>query len=68
MTTLLFLLAAACPQTKMVNRSKLPWNDRDRWEMTYAQKRCGEIYEDAPCLKTFYKLGFQDYYVSCGKP
>lgn len=68
MTTLLILLTVACPQTKMINRSKLPWVEYDRKEMKYAKKRCGEIYSDSPCLKEFYKLGFQDYYASCGEP
>lgn len=68
MTTLLILLTAACPQTRMINRSKLPWVEYDRKEMKYAKKRCGEIYPGNGCLKSFYKLGFQDYFALCGKP
>jgi hypothetical protein len=66
MTILAFLLAASCPQTKMVNQSKLPWTKWDRKEMAYCQKRCPYEYRDAPCLKEFFKLGFQDYFCECG--
>lgn len=62
------ILAVSCPDTKMINRSNLPWNDYDRQEMKYCQSRCSKEYDDAPCLKEFYKLGFQDYFCQCGKP
>jgi hypothetical protein len=68
MTLLAFILATACPETKMINKSKLPWVEWDYKEMHYAQKRCREIYSDSPCLIRFFKLGFQDYYASCGAP
>jgi len=63
-----FILSVACPPTKMINRSKLPWVPYDRMEMYYCQDRCPHEYKDAPCLKKFYKLGFQDYYAECGNP
>ena len=60
--------AATCPQTKMVNRSKLPWVAWDRKEMAYCKKKCPYEYPGNKCLKEFYKLGFQDYFCECGKP
>jgi hypothetical protein len=61
------LLALTCVLPIMQNTSKFPWNDYDRQELKYAQKRCGEIYSDAPCLRLFRKYNFQQYSVVCGK-
>lgn len=68
MSIVAFLLSTVCPETKMVNQSRLPWVEYDRKEMRYCQKRCPYEYKDAACLKSFYKLGFQDYYCECGNP
>jgi hypothetical protein len=68
MLVLALFFAVSCPETKKINKSNLPWNDFDRHEMSYCQKRCSKEYDDAPCLKSFFKLGFQDYYCECGKP
>jgi hypothetical protein len=61
------LSAAACPQTKVVNRSNLPWNDWDKNRMNYCKERCPYEYSDSPCLKAFFKLGARSYYCLCGK-
>lgn len=68
MTILAFLLSTACPETKMINQSKLPWIEYDRKEMRYCEKRCSYEYPGYECLKEFRKLGFQDYFCLCGKP
>ena len=60
-------LSLSCPTPLMQNASRFPWNDYDRKELRYAEKRCGEIYEDAPCVKLFRKFNDQQYTVICGK-
>lgn len=64
---LLFTLAMACPQVKYQNVTKFPWNEEDKKTLVQAQKRCGELYPDAPCVKLFRKFGERDYSVICGK-
>lgn len=66
MSTLLLLLAATCPETKMLNTSKEPWNDYDMSIYKYATKRCKELYSDAECVKLFKKYNVQQYSVVCG--
>lgn len=66
MNTLLFLLSISCPKTIIQNTSKLPWNDHDQSLLNQANKRCGEYYSDAPCVKKFIKYAFQSYSVVCG--
>lgn len=65
---LAFLLTTSCPKTLVINKSKLPWVKHDTDTKNYCQKRCPYEYKDAPCLKKFFKLGFQDYFCQCGKP
>ena len=51
----------------MQNVTKFPWNDYDRKELKYAEKRCGEIYgESGKCVKLFRKWGERDFSVVCG--
>ena len=52
-----FLLASACPATKMINQSKLPWVEWDYKEMKYCQDRV--LYKDVN-LKKFYNR-FQSF-------
>lgn len=63
-----FLLAVSlsCPNVKIVNKSGLPWNDYDQSMLNQAKKRCGELYQDAPCVKLFKKYEKQAYSVICG--
>lgn len=64
---MIFLLAAlSCPAPVMQNVSGYPWNDYDREELRYCERRCKEIYSDAPCVKLFRKFGKKDYSVICG--
>jgi hypothetical protein len=60
------LLALSCSPPVMQNKTKYPWNDFDRKELKYAQKRCGEIYKDSPCVKLFKKYDKNQYSVICG--
>jgi hypothetical protein len=48
------------------NTSKFPWNDYDEKTLTYAKRRCTELYEEAPCLKFFVKYDKKDYRATCG--
>lgn len=68
MNFLLFLAALSCPATKIVNTSGYPWNKDDAAMLRQAKVRCGELYEDSPCLKLIKKYGFNDYSVVCGAP
>lgn len=56
----------SCPITQMVNLSKFPWNDYDKEMVSYATKRCSQLYKRSPCLKIFTKKDEQDYTVICG--
>lgn len=64
---ILVLFALNCPQTIMINRTKERWSEWDRSRMNYCQKRCSKEYDDAPCLKRFYKTSHQVYFCLCGK-
>lgn len=61
------LLALSCPATVMQNVSSYPWNAYDRKILRQAQKRCGELYDDSPCVKLFRKYNKVQYSVICGK-
>lgn len=54
-----------CPKVIIRNKTDV-WNDADKAALTTAQKRCGEIYSDAPCVKTFTKTETNVYRVICG--
>lgn len=65
---ILLLLALSCPETKIIDKTNLKWTDWDTYEISYAKKRCRELYpNEAECLIKFFKLGFQNYYASCGE-
>ena len=68
MTSFMILaLTLSCPQPKIVNTSRLPWNAEDQKELRYAEKRCGQIYgKSGECLVSMKKYGFQQYSVVCG--
>ena len=59
--------ALSCPVPQRINKSKFEWNMRDTQVLKIAQKRCGVIYPDAPCLIKFFKLDEHDYGVICGR-
>ena len=60
-------LLLSCSPPVMQNVSKEPWNDYDREELKYVEKRCGEIYLDAPCVRLFRKWDKKSYSVVCCK-
>ena len=51
----------------MLNTSKFPWNDYDQSMLKQAEKRCGELYDDSPCVKLFKKYDKLSYTVICGE-
>ena len=64
---ILLLAALSCSPPVMQNVSKYPWNDYDKKEMKMAEKRCGELYSDAPCLKLWRKFGDRMYTAICAQ-
>ena len=64
--TFLLLMALTCAEPKMQNTSQEPWNDYDKSILKQAQKRCGELYNDAQCVKLFRKYRPRQYTVICG--
>jgi len=65
-----FLLTASiqgCPDTKMVNPSKLTWNQEDYKVLDRAEIRCSQLYSKSPCVKIFIKRTKMDYSVVCGQ-
>lgn len=57
---------AGCPAPVIDNRSA-SWNKQDQQTYEKAQKRCGEIYPEAPCLKMFRKKDDSTYNAVCGE-
>lgn len=60
------IAAFACPTTKLVNKTKLPWNAIDTRNQNTAKERCPIKYKNSPCLVKFTKVGPQDYHATCG--
>lgn len=56
-----------CSAPNIVNTSDEAWNDHDQKILRSATKRCGEIYNEAPCVKLFHKTEPRSYRVICGK-
>jgi hypothetical protein len=57
-----------CPKTEFINKTNEFWNEMDYKHLSMAQKRCGEIYKNSPCLKLFIKRTVnRDYSAICGK-
>jgi hypothetical protein len=61
------MITLACAATLIYNLSKLPWNAHDQETLEYAEKRCAQLYADAPCLVRFFKNSKNSYYASCGE-
>lgn len=59
--------AMECPKTREINKSKEAWTDQDRSVLKSAKTRCAQLYPEAPCLKSFYKLKPRSYYAHCGR-
>lgn len=71
LSTLIFTSAlfinSSCPATVFQNDSKENWTRYDYEMYAVAQKRCGEIDENTPCLKLFKKYNIQQYTAICGE-
>lgn len=67
MGTLILLVALSCPKTIIINQTKESWTKLDAQTLSNAKQRCGQLYEDAPCLKKFYKRYEQSYWAICGE-
>ena len=61
----IIILALNCPNPKVINKTKT-WVKLDEQTFNRAKKRCGEIYPEAPCLKTFIKKEERAYQAICG--
>ena len=59
----------SCPETKIINTSDEPWNDRDQKEFNYIVKsdRCLKV-TGMKCLKKLTKKEPQNYQAICGNP
>lgn len=68
MSCIMWAIALACAEPKIVNTTPYPWNDFDKQTLARAKKRCGELYPASPCVKLIKKYNIQDYSVVCGKP
>lgn len=55
-----------CAATLIFN-TKSSWSQEDDKNLLQAQKRCEQIYPDAPCLVRFYKREPQVYWAVCGE-
>lgn len=66
MIILSLLLNLSCSEPIMKNESEQPWNTHDYKILRNVKVRCGQIYQDAPCVKLFWKTGVQSYKVVCG--
>lgn len=65
MIKFLTLLALSCATTKVVNHTKV-WSKNDERALNGAKVRCGQIYPNSPCVRTFYKMEENRYRVICG--
>lgn len=67
MKTLMLYLTLNCPDTRIVNMSKLKWVKEDDVQLQFTKTQCIKFYPRSPCLKTFIKRGFQNYWAICSK-
>lgn len=63
--TLILSVLINCPATKIVNPGGF-WDDQDEQALSVAKKRCGQIYQNSPCLTTFKKIEEGVYTAICG--
>lgn len=59
--------ASQCPETKTLNLTSEEWNAADTEALETAQRRCPEVFPEAPCLKLFIKKEVLVYRAICGK-
>lgn len=63
---ILLKVVFACPTIQVFNQTE-EWTHFDQRTYQYAQRRCGELYLDAPCLTRFWKKGKMEYAAACGQ-
>lgn len=56
-----------CPKTRIVNKTKVPFNTHDGKQIFKATVRCPEIFEGHQCLIEFRKTGENAYQAICGR-
>ena len=62
MITMLLLI---CTAPQMINTSNEAWNTKDYKTLQISQKRCKQLYPEAPCVKLFHKTEPRVYRVLC---
>jgi hypothetical protein len=67
MNSLIFAMAMSCAAPIIENKTNLPWNENDQWNLDLAIPKCKELYPKSPCLKRFFKIGKQAYRAICAK-
>jgi hypothetical protein len=65
MISLLIAAALSCP-TPLIENQTDTWTKFDETTLESAEKRCGELYKDAPCVTLFRKKKDGAYNVICG--
>lgn len=61
--SLLILLALSCKPTKLTNIT----TEVDKFSVRTAAAKCVYYYPKSPCLVSFEKRGFQNYWAICGR-
>lgn len=56
-----------CKETRIVNKTKRPWEDRDTKVMESAKTRCKERYYPNECLVEFRRFDNYHYHAICGR-
>lgn len=59
-------ISIQCGEPFIINETQNPVSKYDLEVLEDAKVRCGQLYEDAPCVKKFYIKGNQNYWVICG--
>jgi hypothetical protein len=70
MSNVLIAAAIACSSPVLENHTKT-WDKIDQMAEQSAEKRCGQLFPDGPCMKVFIKNEDKDgvhYRVVCGPP
>lgn len=62
------IVAAALCKTPTLVGFKKTLTQVDTAAIEQAQKRCGEIFADSPCLTKIIKIGEGNYRAMCGAP
>lgn len=62
----LLTVGYTCSDPLIINETDT-WTKHDQEVLDYTKNRCYDIYQlEAPCVKTFYKWGENNYGVICG--